>query len=88
MQQGFTLVPDQYILKRWTRDLIPPDLRRQKARYGQANEEIEKLAIEASSLVESCVTGSGGDGASGSGLDAAGGSGCDGAGGSGVDGAS
>ncbi|PWA59439.1 FAR1 DNA binding domain, Zinc finger, SWIM-type, MULE transposase domain, FHY3/FAR1 family [Artemisia annua] len=47
-------VPDQYILKRWTRDLIPPDLRRQKARYGQENEEIEKLAIEASSLVESC----------------------------------
>ena len=49
-------VPDQYILKRWTRDLIPPDLRRQKARYGQENEEIEKLAIEASSLVESCVS--------------------------------
>ena len=48
--------PDQYILKRWTRDLIPPDLRRQKARYGQENEEIEKLAIEASSLVESCVS--------------------------------
>ncbi|PWA37595.1 FAR1 DNA binding domain, Zinc finger, SWIM-type, MULE transposase domain, FHY3/FAR1 family [Artemisia annua] len=81
-------VLDQYILKRWTRDLIPPDLRRQKARYGQENEEIEKLAIEASSLVESCVTGSGGDGATGSGLDAAGGSGGDGAGGSGVDGAS
>ncbi|PWA37770.1 hypothetical protein CTI12_AA576330 [Artemisia annua] len=84
-------VPDQYILKRWTRDLIPPDLRRQKARYGQENEEIEKLAIEASSLVESCrsgAAGSGGDGAGGSGLDAAGGSGGDGAGGSGVDGAS
>ncbi|PWA63072.1 FAR1 DNA binding domain, Zinc finger, SWIM-type, MULE transposase domain, FHY3/FAR1 family [Artemisia annua] len=45
-------IPDQYILKRWTRDLIPADLRRQKARYGQENEEIEKLAIEASSLVE------------------------------------
>ena len=49
-------VPSQYILKRWTRDLIPPDLRRQKARYGQQNEEIEKLAIEASSLVEACVS--------------------------------
>lgn len=49
-------VPNQYILKRWTRDLIPPDLRRQKARYGQQNEEIEKLAIEASSLVDACVS--------------------------------
>nr|GEX98176.1 hypothetical protein [Tanacetum cinerariifolium] len=39
---------NQYILRRWTRDLIPPDLRNKNNRYVEKNEAIEKLAMEAS----------------------------------------
>ncbi|GJU39459.1 FAR1-related sequence 5-like protein [Tanacetum coccineum] len=48
-------IPDQYILRRWTKDLIPPDLRNKKNRYGEKNEAIEKLAMEASVILDSCV---------------------------------
>ncbi|GJY68296.1 RNA-directed DNA polymerase, eukaryota [Tanacetum coccineum] len=48
-------IPDQYILRRWTKDLIPPDLRNKKNRYGEKNEAIEKLAMEASIILDSCV---------------------------------
>nr|GEY51083.1 hypothetical protein [Tanacetum cinerariifolium] len=46
---------DQYILRRWTKDLIPPDLRNKKKRYGEKNETIEKLAMEASIILDSHV---------------------------------
>ncbi|GKD32708.1 FAR1 DNA binding domain, zinc finger, SWIM-type, MULE transposase domain containing protein, partial [Tanacetum coccineum] len=46
---------DQYILRRWTKDLILPDLRNKKNRYGEKNETIEKLAMEASIILDSCV---------------------------------
>ncbi|GKC06044.1 FAR1-related sequence 5-like protein, partial [Tanacetum coccineum] len=46
---------DQYILRRWTKDLIPPDLRNKKNRYGEKNEAIEKLAMEAYFILDSCV---------------------------------
>lgn len=29
------VIPNQYILRRWTRDIIPPDLRRKTNRYGE-----------------------------------------------------
>ncbi|GKB21845.1 RNA-directed DNA polymerase, eukaryota [Tanacetum coccineum] len=45
----------QYILRRWTKDLIPPNLRNKKNRYGEKNEAIEKLAMEASIILDSCV---------------------------------
>ncbi|GJS73907.1 FAR1 DNA binding domain, zinc finger, SWIM-type, MULE transposase domain containing protein [Tanacetum coccineum] len=48
-------IPDQYILRHWTKDLIPPDLRNKKNRYGEKNEAIEKLALEASIILDSCV---------------------------------
>ncbi|GKC35846.1 FAR1 DNA binding domain, zinc finger, SWIM-type, MULE transposase domain containing protein, partial [Tanacetum coccineum] len=48
-------IPDQYILRRWTKDLIPPDLRNKKNRYDEKNEAIEKLAMEASIILDSCV---------------------------------
>ena len=47
-------IPKQYLLKRWTRDLIPPGLRRKKNRYGEKNENIFNLFIQASSLVDDC----------------------------------
>ncbi|GJX10970.1 FAR1-related sequence 5-like protein [Tanacetum coccineum] len=46
-------IPDQYILRRWTKDLIPPDLRNKKNRYGEKNEAIEKLSMEASIILDS-----------------------------------
>ncbi|GKC14598.1 protein FAR1-related sequence 5 [Tanacetum coccineum] len=46
---------NQYILRRWTRDLIPLHLRNKKNRYAEKNEAIEKLAIEASIIVDSCI---------------------------------
>ncbi|GJX10969.1 FAR1-related sequence 9-like protein [Tanacetum coccineum] len=48
-------IPDQYILRRWTKDLIPPNLRNKKNRYGEKNEAIEKLAMEGSIILDSCV---------------------------------
>ncbi|GKA42617.1 FAR1-related sequence 5-like protein [Tanacetum coccineum] len=48
-------IPDQYILRRWTKDLIPPDLRNKKNRYDEKNEAIEKLAMEASIILDSCA---------------------------------
>ncbi|GJV36657.1 FAR1-related sequence 5-like protein [Tanacetum coccineum] len=45
---------DQYILRRWTKDLIPSDLRKKNC-YGEKNEVIEKLAMEASIILDSCV---------------------------------
>ncbi|GJW70073.1 hypothetical protein Tco_0126990, partial [Tanacetum coccineum] len=38
-----------------TKDLIPPDLRNKKNRYGEKNEAIEKLAMKASIILDSCV---------------------------------
>ncbi|GJR65430.1 FAR1-related sequence 5-like protein [Tanacetum coccineum] len=46
------VIPKQYILRRWTRDIIPPDLRRQKNRYGEKNVTIERLTNEANFLVD------------------------------------
>ncbi|GJX60900.1 FAR1-related sequence 5-like protein [Tanacetum coccineum] len=48
------VIPKQYILRRWTRDIIPPDLRRQKNRYGEKNVTIERLTNEANFLVDDC----------------------------------
>ncbi|GJY74790.1 FAR1-related sequence 5-like protein [Tanacetum coccineum] len=48
-------IPDQHILRRWTRDLIPLHLRNKKNHYAEKNEAIEKLAIEASIIVDSCI---------------------------------
>ncbi|GJZ27324.1 FAR1-related sequence 5-like protein [Tanacetum coccineum] len=41
------VIPEKYILRRWRRDIIPPALRRNKNRYGEKNETIEKLTNKA-----------------------------------------
>ena len=47
-------IPNQYLLRRWTRDLIPPDIRRKKNRYGEKNENVSNLVVQATSLVDDC----------------------------------
>ncbi|GKC99198.1 FAR1-related sequence 5-like protein [Tanacetum coccineum] len=46
------VIPKQYILRRWTRDIIPPDLRRKENRYGEKNVNIQRLTNEANFLVD------------------------------------
>ncbi|GKB21804.1 hypothetical protein Tco_0855727 [Tanacetum coccineum] len=48
--RDINVIPKQYILRHWTRDIIPPDLRRQRNRYGEKYEGkmgafVEKLKI-------------------------------------------
>ncbi|GJW53915.1 FAR1 DNA binding domain, zinc finger, SWIM-type, MULE transposase domain containing protein [Tanacetum coccineum] len=50
--RDINVIPKQYILRRWTRDIIPPDLRRQRNRYGEKNLTIERLTNEANFLVD------------------------------------
>ncbi|GJW96290.1 FAR1-related sequence 5-like protein [Tanacetum coccineum] len=49
------VIPEKYILRRWRRDIIPPALRRNKNRYGEKNETIEKLTNEANYVVDECL---------------------------------
>lgn len=53
--RDINFIPKQYILRRWTRDIIPPDLRRKRNRYGETNEEIQRLTNEATFLVDECL---------------------------------
>ncbi|PWA97464.1 FAR1 DNA binding domain-containing protein [Artemisia annua] len=49
------VIPSQYILRRWTKNLIPPALRNKRNRYCEKNEIVENYANEASSIVDHCV---------------------------------
>ena len=42
-------------MRRWTRDIIPPELRRKRNRYGEKNVEVERLTNEANSVVDDCL---------------------------------
>ncbi|GJS20209.1 hypothetical protein Tco_0448841 [Tanacetum coccineum] len=48
------VIPKRYVLRRWIRDTIPHDLRRQRNRYGE-NVTIERLTNEANFLVDDCL---------------------------------
>ncbi|GJS51107.1 hypothetical protein Tco_0624469 [Tanacetum coccineum] len=49
------VILENYILRRWRRDIIPPALRRNKNKYGEKNETIEKLTNEANYVVDECL---------------------------------
>ena len=49
------VIPSQYILRRWTKNLIPAALRNKRNRYGEKNEIVENYANEASSIVDHCI---------------------------------
>lgn len=46
-------IPHQYVLRRWTRDIIPADLRKRKRR--SETSEFEKLTNEATSALDDCI---------------------------------
>ncbi|GJW38997.1 protein FAR1-related sequence 5 [Tanacetum coccineum] len=49
------LIQQQYILRRWTKNLIPAALRNKRNRYGEKNVVVENYANEATSIVDHCV---------------------------------
>ncbi|GJY58661.1 protein FAR1-related sequence 5 [Tanacetum coccineum] len=49
------MIPQQYILRRWTKNLIPAALRNKRNRYGKKNVVVENYANEATSIVDHCV---------------------------------
>ncbi|GJT07367.1 protein FAR1-related sequence 5 [Tanacetum coccineum] len=49
------LIPQKYILRRWTKNLIPAALRNKRNRYGEKNVVVENYANEATSIVDHCV---------------------------------
>ena len=49
------MIPQQYILRRWTKNLVPATLRNKRNRYGEKNVVVENFANEATSIVDHCV---------------------------------
>nr|XP_043639916.1 protein FAR-RED IMPAIRED RESPONSE 1-like [Erigeron canadensis] len=53
---GIEQIPEKYIIRRWRKDLILPGMRTRRTRYGESNEEFERLTNEAHYIVENCMT--------------------------------
>ncbi|GKA34890.1 protein FAR1-related sequence 5 [Tanacetum coccineum] len=49
------MIPQQYILRRWTKNLIPAALRNKRNRYGEKNVVLENYANKATSIVDHCM---------------------------------
>nr|GEZ40460.1 protein FAR1-related sequence 5 [Tanacetum cinerariifolium] len=49
------MIPQQYILRRWTKNLIPVALRNKRNIYGEKNVVVENFVNEATSIVDHCV---------------------------------
>nr|GEW75451.1 protein FAR1-related sequence 5-like [Tanacetum cinerariifolium] len=49
------MIPQQYILRRWTKNLIHDALRNKRNRYGEKNVVFENFANEETSIVDYCV---------------------------------
>nr|GFA46360.1 hypothetical protein [Tanacetum cinerariifolium] len=52
---GLEVVPDKYILKRWTRDLLPPHIRRKKHMFGFKGGRYMECLATVYSAVEYCL---------------------------------
>lgn len=48
-------IPKQYVMRRWTRDIIPPELRSRRNRYGNVNLGVQKLVNEVTSVIDDCM---------------------------------
>nr|GEY44530.1 hypothetical protein [Tanacetum cinerariifolium] len=49
------MIPQQYILRRWTKNLIPATLRNKRNGYGEKNVVVENFMNKATSIVDYCV---------------------------------
>nr|GFA79639.1 protein FAR1-related sequence 5 [Tanacetum cinerariifolium] len=49
------MIPQQFILRRWTKNLIPAALRNKRNIYGEKNVVFENYANKATSIVDHCV---------------------------------
>ncbi|GKA32100.1 protein FAR1-related sequence 5 [Tanacetum coccineum] len=49
------MILQQYILRRWTKNLIPAALMNKRNKYSEKNVVVEKFANEATSIVDHCV---------------------------------
>ncbi|GJZ16636.1 FAR1-related sequence 5-like protein [Tanacetum coccineum] len=49
------MIPHQYILRHWMKNLIPTGLRNKRNIYGEKNVVVENYANEATSIVDHCV---------------------------------
>ncbi|GJX34313.1 protein FAR1-related sequence 5, partial [Tanacetum coccineum] len=49
------MIPQQYILRHWTKNLIPAALRNKRNIYGEKNVVVENFANEETSIVDHCV---------------------------------
>ncbi|XP_071694831.1 uncharacterized protein [Rutidosis leptorrhynchoides] len=48
-------IPEKYIMRRWRRDIIPPELRSRRNRYGNENIAVQNSINEITSVVDNCV---------------------------------
>ncbi|XP_071740113.1 protein FAR1-RELATED SEQUENCE 5-like [Rutidosis leptorrhynchoides] len=48
-------IPEKYIMRRWRRDIIPPELRSRRNRYGNENIVVQDSVNEITSVVYDCV---------------------------------
>ncbi|XP_071706787.1 protein FAR1-RELATED SEQUENCE 5-like [Rutidosis leptorrhynchoides] len=48
-------IPEKYIMRRWRRDIIPPELRSRRNRYGNENIDVQNSINEITSVVDDCV---------------------------------
>nr|XP_043630198.1 protein FAR1-RELATED SEQUENCE 6-like [Erigeron canadensis] len=48
-------IPAQYIMRRWTKGIIQPDLRSRRNRFKNANMGTQKLVTDVTSVVEDCL---------------------------------
>nr|GEW63717.1 retrovirus-related Pol polyprotein from transposon TNT 1-94 [Tanacetum cinerariifolium] len=52
---GLEVIPDKYILKRWTSDLLPPHIRRKKQMFGFEGGRYMECSATVYSAVEYCL---------------------------------
>nr|GEY97374.1 protein FAR1-related sequence 5-like [Tanacetum cinerariifolium] len=52
---GLEVIPDKYILKQWTRDLLPPHIRRKKQMFGFEGGRYMECSATVYSAVEYCL---------------------------------
>ncbi|XP_071713953.1 uncharacterized protein [Rutidosis leptorrhynchoides] len=55
MNKNIEEIPEKYIMRRWRRDIIPPELRSRRNRYGNENIVVHDSVNEITSVVYDCV---------------------------------